>query len=583
MSVYTVSTDKNILNMPKLLEGLDVSTRNQYFATIVGLDAGVLNRGKLNVFVGYKTGNKNRIGINNVYIGAQAGQNALESDNILIGTNTGQFMFTGKENIFLGNDTGRFLTGNKNILIGFQNTVLNDFNSSSNNIGIGNDQTTVGYNNISIGRDNVTLSSNSTILGTRVENTGLNNLLIGNYIENHGSNVCIVKNAHGSTTYINNSNNYTNFNDILISELSSNNKMVTTVNGDFISLQGKFAKFVVGEKLELETASNVRFTIDPDFTYIGGSNQRQILIFGSNMSLSMTSSNISLSNTTSGLALGSCNVSLGGSNISTIAIYASNNYIDINNDKVYIQGNTDIHGKTDFYSNVNLMKPLCFTYQNTSNHHWCVFLDSKSVQSSDLIFHSKNNTTITFTDDFQSELLNFTGKHRCNISSYGKKDMQGMVVCSTGEYIDLDGRTGIRIDEAIPIVQLCKKAFDETVFGVVCNMETDDNYRKFMIGNLQFSQKKKIHDTKVVVNSHGEGAIWVTNINGNFKNGDLITSSCIPGYGMCQGDNIIRSYTIGKITCDCNFSFTSKIYSCKAFKYKNVIYKKAFVGCVYKM
>ena len=49
------------------------------------------------------------------------------------------------------------------------------------------------------------------------------------------------------------------------------------------------------------------------------------------------------------------------------------------------------------------------------------------------------------------------------------------------------------------------------------------------------------------VNGVGEGAIWITNINGEVQKGDLIVSTAIPGYGGVQDDDIVRSKTIAKV------------------------------------
>lgn len=60
MSVYTNTGDKNILNLEKQTQAIDVSTRNSYFATIVGYEAGPLNVGLFNTFMGYRAGNKTK-------------------------------------------------------------------------------------------------------------------------------------------------------------------------------------------------------------------------------------------------------------------------------------------------------------------------------------------------------------------------------------------------------------------------------------------------------------------------------------------------------------------------------------------
>ena len=50
----------------------------------------------------------------------------------------------------------------------------------------------------------------------------------------------------------------------------------------------------------------------------------------------------------------------------------------------------------------------------------------------------------------------------------------------------------------------------------------------------------------MIINSLGEGLINVCGENGNIEKGDLIVTSNIPGKGMKQNDDIIRSYTVAK-------------------------------------
>ena len=235
-----------------------------------------------------------------------------------------------------------------------------------------------------------------------------------------------------------------------------------------------------------------------------------------------------------------------------------------------------------------MMNRLHFAHGSVSNEHWDMYLEPKTLSSSDLVLKSVNNTLITFTDDFEPELLNFTGKHRCSYEEHDvKRICPGLIVRSIGKYLDLDDKDMIKIDEAIPIVRLSRKAYDSRVFGVVCNIEeANDKTRSFRIGNMQFRHNKKVINSKVVVNSHGEGGIWVCDIGGPLKQGDLICSSTIPGLGMKQSipsKSHVMSYTVGKITCDCSFKLDSKVYKCERFRYKGKTYKKAFVGCVYKI
>jgi len=89
------------------------------------------------------------------------------------------------------------------------------------------------------------------------------------------------------------------------------------------------------------------------------------------------------------------------------------------------------------------------------------------------------------------------------------------------------------------------------------------------------------NDNRIIVNSLGEGAIWVTNCSGSLENGDYITSSPIPGLGMKQDDDLLHNYTVAKITQDCDFRINSTKYNCIEFEWSGSTYRKAFVGCTY--
>ena len=64
---------------------------------------------------------------------------------------------------------------------------------------------------------------------------------------------------------------------------------------------------------------------------------------------------------------------------------------------------------------------------------------------------------------------------------------------------------------------------------------------------------KETHDISIV-NSIGEGQINVCGEGGDIQLGDLIVTSSVPGKGMKQGDDIIRSYTVAKARESATFS-----------------------------
>ena len=200
------------------------------------------------------------------------------------------------------------------------------------------------------------------------------------------------------------------------------------------------------------------------------------------------------------------------------------------------------------------------------------FWDVKMVSDGgppELAFVSRGGVTTTFSGDFEPGVLNFTGKHRCTHSMQTEGALPGMIVCATGEYRGLQGEEPISVDEAVPVVELSSAPRDPRAFGVIAGWEDpSDTVRKYKVGTMEFSYAKSVGagSQKVIVNSVGEGGILVCDSNGPFKNGDLICSSDRRGYGMRQGDDVVRSCTVGKITCDCDFSDDGT----------------AFVGCVYK-
>jgi hypothetical protein len=213
----------------------------------------------------------------------------------------------------------------------------------------------------------------------------------------------------------------------------------------------------------------------------------------------------------------------------------------------------------------------------TTRSTWSNYVDD----ANNLVFESSKGTVVEFSELFSAEQLNFTGKHRCVDSrNSGNSRISnrhvGKIVCASGSYVDLDGNTTILIDEALPVVKLCTQYRDGRAFGVVGGLENEGRFR---VGNLVFLKNGQL--PRVIVQSQGEGAMWVTNAAGNFTNGDLVTTCWIPGYGVRQGSNRKYNYTVAKITCDCNFSFKSPVYECRSFTFHGKRYKKALVGCVY--
>jgi hypothetical protein len=154
----------------------------------------------------------------------------------------------------------------------------------------------------------------------------------------------------------------------------------------------------------------------------------------------------------------------------------------------------------------------------------------------------------------------FTGQHLNLLNKNIDSSYYGLIVSSIGKYINFKNDLKPSINESLPICNITNVYNDKKVFGVISDKE-DDN-RIYTSGNTVSSLiKYNNNEQRMRINSLGEGGIWVSNKNGNLKNGDYITSSSIPGYGVKQIINkgLITNYTVAKITCDCNFNLNKII------------------------
>jgi hypothetical protein len=156
----------------------------------------------------------------------------------------------------------------------------------------------------------------------------------------------------------------------------------------------------------------------------------------------------------------------------------------------------------------------------------------------------------------------FTGQHRCFVYNKSYSELinyEGLIVSANkNKFIKISGgvatgQDAITISETLPVVDITNTSNDKAVFGVISTVEDPDG-REEQHGHLVSIHKKELGDTRAYINSVGEGAIWIININGNLESGDYITSSIVPGYGMKQNDDLLHNYTVAKITMDCDFN-----------------------------
>tara|TARA_B100000287_G_scaffold425604_1_gene472182 strand:- start:94 stop:2124 length:2031 start_codon:yes stop_codon:yes gene_type:complete len=110
-------------------------------------------------------------------------------------------------------------------------------------------------------------------------------------------------------------------------------------------------------------------------------------------------------------------------------------------------------------------------------------------------------------------------------------DMYGLIVSATTN----------EFKNGKPTLTVSSHANDKSCYGVVIGVTP------------------KSIDSETDVQRSGEGHVWVVNADGGIlESGDLITTSNVPGYGVKQSDDILRSCTVSKITQDCDFAKHTK-------------------------
>jgi len=183
--------------------------------------------------------------------------------------------------------------------------------------------------------------------------------------------------------------------------------------------------------------------------------------------------------------------------------------------------------------------------------------ETYSDQGSAYIYNLPAPLNVSTPITADGTLLSFTGQHIC----FPEGPMgQGLVVSANkNKYVSLNGSlttgtSAIKSSEALPVVSLSNVANDRSVFGVVDHFEQSGTTRSQTSGATVIKQDKESGDNRVIVNSLGEGAIWVANTNGNVVSGDFLTTSHLPGYAQRQSDNdTLLNYTVAKSTMDCDF------------------------------
>jgi hypothetical protein len=164
-------------------------------------------------------------------------------------------------------------------------------------------------------------------------------------------------------------------------------------------------------------------------------------------------------------------------------------------------------------------------------------------------------------NDRNIDFIDYTGQHRAvskNKNLYDTKYV-GYIISSTGLFKDLNSKyknqnRNTNINSALPYVDLSNKVQDKACFGVLSDSEEDNKRTYHSAGVFKSSYKMNKGDKRIIINSLGEGSIWISNYNGNIENGDYLTSSDIPGIAMRQNSEFLANYTVAKATCSVDFN-----------------------------
>jgi hypothetical protein len=137
-------------------------------------------------------------------------------------------------------------------------------------------------------------------------------------------------------------------------------------------------------------------------------------------------------------------------------------------------------------------------------------------------------------------------------------EIEGLVVCADRDaYVRNDtltiGASAITTNDALPFVSLSSRAMDKRAFGVV-SLSTNYDPTGSDPTDEQLARAAEGGDVRAEINAIGEGAMWVCDAGGALESGDYITTSSVPGYGMCQADDCLRHYTVAKATMSCDFT-----------------------------
>ena len=224
---------------------------------------------------------------------------------------------------------------------------------------------------------------------------------------------------------------------------------------------------------------------------------------------------------------------------------------------VYTTNDQTISGTKTFSSSTGV-------YIDSGSSNWRIKTNTATAGFTYYKFNFKApNDKTYYISSVNNTLINFTGQHRTFIKDIPYTSISneyiGRIVCADqNTNISMSGsikkgNQAITQNETLPYCSLACKDRDKSCFGVISESE-DPNERVDKYGAFCTPFEKEDGDTRIYINSVGEGALWITNKNGSLESGDYITTCDLSGYGMKQDSEFLANYTVAKITMDCDFN-----------------------------
>jgi hypothetical protein len=154
--------------------------------------------------------------------------------------------------------------------------------------------------------------------------------------------------------------------------------------------------------------------------------------------------------------------------------------------------------------------------------------------------YATGNAYAYYADSSGADYGPFTGAHEVRIAAGSPPILPGMAVTATGvTQVRTDEHGRPTLSSTLPEIALSATANDPTVLGVfVMESPLEEDHWYTPAEGERFG----------IVNALGEGRAWVCDANGPPRPGEYIATSEVPGYAQRQSDDLLHSYTLGKVT-----------------------------------